>query len=99
MHIDGQSWTFDTAEERAARARAAAAPGDLTADMPGQVVSVAVAIGDAVTSGQTLMILEAMKMEIRVAAPTDGRVVAIGVAPGDVVDRGQTLIELAASDD
>ena len=43
------------------------------------------------------MILEAMKMEIRVSAPFDGKVKALLVAPGVVVERGQALIEIAES--
>ncbi|MCB9457792.1 MAG: biotin/lipoyl-binding protein [Anaerolineaceae bacterium] len=63
--------------------------------MPGQVVNVLVAVGDSVTRGQTLVVLEAMKMEIRVAAPGDGTVRRLLVAQGDVVERGQLLLEVA----
>jgi len=55
-------------------------------------------VGDAVALGQTLVILEAMKMEIRVPAPHAGRVAAISVREGQVVDRGQALVELAHTD-
>ena len=78
----------------APRASPDASAGDLTAQMPGQVIAVAVAPGDTVMRGQTLVVLEAMKMEIKVAAPQAGRVLKIAVKPGQVVDRGQTLIEL-----
>jgi len=69
----------------------------LTASMPGQVTKVLVAEGDAVERGQALLILEAMKMEIRVAAPHAGRVAKVSVSEGQVVDRGQVLVELAQS--
>ena len=46
--------------------------GELTAPMPGQVRAVNVSEGDAVTKGQTLLVLEAMKMEIRIQSPMDG---------------------------
>jgi biotin carboxyl carrier protein len=64
--------------------------------MPGQVVDVLVAEGETVTRGQTLVILEAMKMEIRAAAPADGRVKRLLVGKGDVVERGQHLVEFEA---
>jgi biotin carboxyl carrier protein len=67
----------------------------LAASMPGQVTKVLISEGAAVERGQTLVVLEAMKMEIKVNAPHAGRVVKIAVRQGQVVDRGQTLIELA----
>lgn len=79
---------------RARRPGGASAEGALEASMPGQVRSVLVAEGEAVERGQTLVLLEAMKMEIRVAAPRAGRVIKMLVAAGDVVERGQRLVEL-----
>lgn len=72
----------------------AAAGGSLEAAMPGQVVAVAVQEGDAVTRGQTLVVLEAMKMELRITAPQAGTVRRIHVQAGQVVERGQLLAEL-----
>jgi acetyl/propionyl-CoA carboxylase alpha subunit len=66
----------------------------LTATMPGQIVAVLVAPGDEVTRGQTLVLMEAMKMELRVAAPHDGVVASLFVAEGEAVERGQTLVAL-----
>ncbi|MCZ2122483.1 MAG: biotin/lipoyl-binding protein [Anaerolineales bacterium] len=68
--------------------------GGLTAPMPGQVRGVAVSVGEAVKKGQTLLTLEAMKMEIRIQAAHDGKVKSIHVAPGQTVEREQNLIEL-----
>lgn len=62
--------------------------------MPGLVRSVLVREGDSVEKGQALVLLEAMKMEIRVAAPHAGKVIEVLVAAGETVDRGQRLIEL-----
>ncbi|MFN8417789.1 MAG: acetyl-CoA carboxylase biotin carboxyl carrier protein subunit [Anaerolineae bacterium] len=77
------------------RRRAAAnADSVLTASMPGQVIKVLVEAGEAVKRGQTLMVLEAMKMEIRIASPQDGNVKQVLCEVGVVVERGQTLIEL-----
>lgn len=88
----------DISSARGARARggerSAGGASGVTAIMPGQVREVLVAVGDAVTRGQALLLLEAMKMEIRVTAPADGLVKALLVAQGDVVERGQPLVEL-----
>lgn len=68
--------------------------GELTAPMPGQVRTVNVNEGDAVTKGQTLLVLEAMKMEIRIQAPGDGIVKKLLVQVGQTVDREQTLVKM-----
>jgi len=70
------------------------AQDELTAPMPGQVRAVNVAEGESVTKGQTLLVLEAMKMEIRVSAPRDGVVGKLFVQQGQTVDREQALIEI-----
>lgn len=64
----------------------------LTAPMPGQVRAVNVSEGDAVTKGQTLLALEAMKMEIRIQAPMDGVVKKLLVKQGQTVEREQVLV-------
>jgi len=70
------------------------AAGELTAPMPGQIRAVNVSEGDAVTKGQTLLLLEAMKMEIRVQSPQDGIVKKLLVKQGQTVEREQVLIEI-----
>ena len=96
LALDGETYTLAVPEAR--RRSTGAGSGDLTAQMPGQVREVYVQAGDAVMRGQTLLLLEAMKMEIRVAAPADGRVRRMLVALGDVVERGQPLVELDATE-
>lgn len=66
--------------------------GSLHAPMPGKVVSVDVAVGDSVAKGQTLVVLEAMKMEHAIGAPEDGVVSEIKVVAGQQVDRGALLV-------
>jgi biotin carboxyl carrier protein len=73
------------------------ATGELTAPMPGQVRAVNVSEGDAVKKGQTLLVLEAMKMEIRIHSPQDGVVKKLFVKQGQTVEREQTLIDLEDS--
>ncbi len=68
--------------------------GVLTAPMPGRVLSLSVAVGDAVAAGQTLVVLEAMKMEHAIEAPHAGVVKRVDVAVHQQVARGEPLLEL-----
>jgi len=70
--------------------------GRLTAPMPGKIVSFAVKAGDAVKAGQALAVMEAMKMEHTIQAPTDGKVAELLFAPGDQVTEGAELLRLEA---
>lgn len=60
--------------------------------LPGVIIDVKVAVGDTVKKGQTVVVLEAMKMENNINADRDGKVVAIQVAKGDTVADGAVLI-------
>jgi acetyl/propionyl-CoA carboxylase alpha subunit len=73
---------------------AGAAAQSVAAPMPGNVLAVRVAEGDAVEAGQVLVVLEAMKMENTVPAPGAGRVSRVLVVPGQQVQRAETLVEL-----
>ncbi|MEY4563526.1 MAG: hypothetical protein RLZZ618_2803 [Pseudomonadota bacterium] len=77
--------------------RGTAPAGGLSAPMPGKVVAVLVAVGQAVTAGQPLAVLEAMKMEHTVLAPKDGTVTAVLCAAGEAVAEGAALLEIADS--
>lgn len=68
--------------------------GGLIAPMPGQIRSVSVGVGDAVKKGQTLLTMEAMKMEIRIQALKDGVVKSVSVTQGQTVEREQILVEV-----
>ncbi len=73
------------------RAGAGAASGEIRAPMPGQIVDVLVAEGDAVTKGQRLLVLEAMKTQQPFTAPFDGVVDKLPVAAGRQVIDGELL--------
>ena len=69
-------------------------PRIIKALIPGVVAEVGTQVGAAVRKGDTLMILEAMKMLNRIKAPQDGTVKTISVASGEKVTKGQVLIEI-----
>ncbi len=94
---NGQQLSVSPVEARSRR-RTSAGAGDLSAQMPGQVMDVRVRVGQRVAAGAVLMVLEAMKMEIRVTAPNEGIVSALHVAAGQIVQRGQRLIDLQPVD-
>jgi 3-methylcrotonyl-CoA carboxylase alpha subunit len=68
--------------------------GAVVAPMPGRITAVAVAAGDEVTAGQTLVTLEAMKMEQALLAPFDGTVAELTVSAGDQVEEGRVLVRV-----
>ena len=74
------------------------ATGSLVAPMPGSVLSVAVRDGDTVSAGQTLLVMEAMKMQHTLSAPTYGVFSGLGVTPGQQVTAGEVLIVVQAPD-
>lgn len=67
--------------------------GALTSPVPGSVLELKCAVGDTVTEGQVLVVLETMKMHTSIQAPKSGTVSALPVAVGDTVREGQTLVE------
>ena len=66
----------------------------MTAPMPGTVLDVKVSVGQAVQAGETVVVLEAMKMENEIVAPQDGTVASINVHKGDTVNSGDTLVSM-----
>ena len=80
----------------AAAPKAAAAPGGIKveAGAAGKVFKVEASVGQKVSRGDTVIILEAMKMEIPVVAPEDGTVASIDVAVGDAVEAGAVMATL-----
>jgi acetyl-CoA carboxylase biotin carboxyl carrier protein len=65
-------------------------------EVTGSVWKIVVRVGDAVASGDVLLILESMKMEIPLESPISGRVMELLVQPADVVEEGQVLIVVAS---
>ncbi|WP_105974438.1 acetyl/propionyl/methylcrotonyl-CoA carboxylase subunit alpha [Streptomyces geranii] len=90
---DGDAWQVRDHDPVAASLTGAAhaGAGSLTAPMPGTVTVVKVAVGDEVAAGQSLLVVEAMKMEHVIAAPHAGTVAELDVAPGTTVAMDQVL--------
>jgi acetyl/propionyl-CoA carboxylase alpha subunit len=86
----GQRWVWERPDPFADHA-AAAGDGTLLAPMPGTVLAVHVTEGQAVAEGETLGVMEAMKMELALKAPFAGTVTSVGAATGDLVKLGAAL--------
>jgi 3-methylcrotonyl-CoA carboxylase alpha subunit len=85
---------FERVDERDAEGTSHSAGGSLTTPLPGVVIRVLVAPGARVRAGETLMVVEAMKMEHAIAAPRDGVVALVHFRAGDRVSEGATLLAL-----
>jgi 3-methylcrotonyl-CoA carboxylase alpha subunit len=100
VHVDGRTYMLteiDGEGQRKGPRRTETAHGgesSVIAPMPGHVRTVEVAEGDAVAKGQTLLVLEAMKMEIRVQAPRSGHIRKLLAKAGQPVGREQVLAEI-----
>ncbi len=84
--------------ERAAKGRAATAhlgPLQVKAIIPGKVVAISVSIGDTVTAGQQLLVVEAMKMQNELRAPKDGTIERVGVVVGVNIEIGDLLVVIS----
>jgi len=79
----------------AARSAAGAVPVTVRSPIPGRLIKLLVKAGDAVAAGQTVVVLEAMKMENELAAPRAGRIAEIRCAEGTAVEAGQDLVIVA----
>jgi pyruvate carboxylase len=73
-------------------------PGVVKAVIPGVVSEIITSVGKAVRQGDTMMILEAMKMLNRIMAPLHGTIKAVHVSPGQKVTKGQVLLEIESDD-
>lgn len=80
------------AEEKQQAEVSSAAGDELKAPLPGKILKINVSEGDSVTEGDTLIILEAMKMENEILANTSGKVKKVSVAVNDMVETDDTLL-------
>jgi biotin carboxyl carrier protein len=98
ISIAGHRFVFEVDDprqwKRSAHAADAQGRATITAAMPGKIVRVLVAVGDAVTAGQGVIVVEAMKMQNELKAPRDGRVTTIEVREHDGVNAGARLLTI-----
>ena len=95
LWLDGSLFIFQRPEpRRRSTAPAYESGAGVLAPMPGVILEVRVSEGDRVEQGQTLALMESMKMELVITAPRDGAVRHLAVRPGQQVDRGALLLEL-----
>ncbi len=94
LWLDGQQYVFERVTAQSVARPVAAPEGDALAPMPGTVAQVLVTAGQRVEAGETLAVMESMKMELVIASPRAGVVKRVAVAEGDQVDRGMRLVEL-----
>ncbi len=94
---EGEDFAPKAAPAAPAAPKAAAPAGgtSVTAPMPGNILDIKVTQGQMVAAGQTLVILEAMKMENEIQAPVDGTVASINVSKGSSVESGAVLVVLS----
>jgi biotin carboxyl carrier protein len=97
IHLDGATYTVQYTDPvtRHARHGAGAADDLIEAPMPGVVIALHAAEGQAVARGDTLVVIESMKLETAIKAPRDGVIAAVHVAVGKTFDRATPLVTLA----
>lgn len=95
VHVLGETYLYtpETLIEEEASGQAQD-PGFILAPMPGKIIKVNSAVGDSVAEGQTLIVMEAMKMEYQLKAIASGKVKALPFQNGDSVNLGDTLAEI-----
>ena len=92
IHMDGRTHVVRMHESGSSEAESV--QGGMSAPMPGTILEILVKQGQRVREGQTLLVMEAMKMEHRLQAPRAGEVSRLHYCVGDRVDMGTTLVEI-----
>jgi len=96
IRLDGDRWRLHRRDPYAPAGEDAAAESRLSAPIPGRVVQLLVAAGDAVVKGQLLAVLEAMKTEIKITAPRDGVIAHLGCREGESIEEGVEILSFTA---
>jgi biotin carboxyl carrier protein len=96
IQLSGRAPILIEPHDVARSSRRSASPDEhsLIANTPAQVVKIEVQAGDSVSRGDTLIVLEAMKMEFRISSPRDGQIEKIHCVAGEVIEKGQLLVSL-----
>lgn len=98
IHLKGKTYhlRYEHPLQRLAQLSEGAAEDAVRASMPGSLISLAVTAGQDIAKGETLLVMESMKMETTVVAPRDGVIEAVHVAAGETFDKDALLVTLAA---
>ncbi|MGB1435425.1 MAG: biotin/lipoyl-containing protein [Candidatus Thalassarchaeaceae archaeon] len=92
IHLDGRIHIVNSHEIGYSNQKQS--EGSLVAPMPGTIIEILVKKGQRVRKGQSLMVMEAMKMEHKIQSPKDGEVISISNEVGQKVDMGAVLVEI-----
>jgi len=97
-HCEGETYCIDSKKPRLGRESSSSATqaesGKISSPMPGKVIKVLVALGDSVQQGQTLVVLEAMKMEYSLESDVSGKITGLNCSELDQVKLGELLVEV-----
>ena len=96
--IDNRRWAVSRHARFEAAVESGAGDGRLLAPMPGKILEIRAKTGQSVSEGETLLIMEAMKMELAIKAPMDGEVSEIAVSAEDIVEADSLLLAMASSE-
>lgn len=95
FHFQGRTYSLEVEKKRrTSRQQGSASEGDIVAPMPGKILKVNVKAGQKVSEGETLVVMEAMKMEYSLAAGRAGVVESVNFKEGQQVVVGDTLVSL-----
>jgi acetyl/propionyl-CoA carboxylase alpha subunit len=94
VHVHGRAWHVRAVDDLDAAQAHGVADDVIVAPMPGTIVALAVAPGDAVRRGDTVLVIESMKLESSLEAPRDGVVASLPLGAGATFDRGALLAHL-----
>lgn len=101
FHLNGETYCYEP--PKASRLRGGVSevtsPGVVMAPMPGKIIKLNVSVGDAVKQGDSLLVMEAMKMEYNLESDVDGQVVEVNCSLGDQVAHEQLLVKVQGSVD
>ena len=100
-HYNGETRTFQPKSQYASGGSGASSitPGEVTSPMPGKIMKLHVSLGDIVSKGDVVVLMEAMKMEYSLEADISGKIEEVSISTGDQVSLGQVLIKIKAEED
>src|SRR5699024_2824483 len=97
--LDNRRWPVSRHARFEAAVDSSASDGRLLAPMPGKILEIRAKAGQTVAAGDTLMIMEAMKMELTIKAPINGEIAAMAVAAEDIVEADTLLLAIDPATD